>query len=491
MRASKLFLSLLLSVAIPGALSARTITGVITSAEESTPLEGVAVAVKGTKLLSGSQADGIYYINISDKDSVLIFSYPGYQTTEIRITASNEYNIALHKQPAIAITTKTFNPLGNWRGVFVTKDSIEIPFLFEISSNGKDKQVASFINGSERFEAGQVIQHSDSLFIALDQFDNELAFKIADGELAGVLRKQDQSTGSLQVKATRNKNYRFESIGKQPAGDISGTYAITINTGNNKEEKAVGLFKQEGQKLSATFLRVTGDSRYLDGIVEGNEFYLSGFIGSSPSYYKGQFTKDGQLTGEIIGIRGKQAFTGKLDEDAALPNAYGLTLLKEGYTSLDFSFPDVDGNKISLSDKKFDNKVVVIAITGTWCPNCIDEAAYLAPWYKANKKSGVEVIALHYERQTDSAFVKKVLTRFKDRFDIRYDQLIAGPADKQFVATSLPALNTFLAFPTTIIVDKNKKVAQIHTGYSGPATGKYYEEFKKEFNEQIDALLKK
>jgi peroxiredoxin len=253
----------------------------------------------------------------------------------------------------------------------------------------------------------------------------------------------------------------------------------------------VGLINQTGNKLSATFLRVTGDSRYLEGIVEGNDFYLSGFIGSNPSYYKGQFTKEGKLTGEIISARGSQPFSGTPNDNAALPDPYKLTLLKEGYTSLDFSFPDADGNRISLSDKKFDNKVVIIAITGTWCPNCIDEAAFLAPWYKENRKRGVEVIALHYERQTDSAFVRKVLTRFRNKFDIQYEQLIAGPADKQFVASSLPALNTFLAFPTTIIVDRKRKVAQIHTGYTGPATGHYYEEFVKEFNATVDALLKK
>ena len=286
------------------------------------------------------------------------------------------------------------------------------------------------------------------------------------------------------------KSYRFSPDGAEPAGDISGTYAITINGANGREEKAVGLFHQDGKRLKATFLRITGDSRYLEGMVKGNEFHLSGFIGSSPAYYKGSFDKDGRLSGEIVGSRGSQPFSGVLDETAELPNAYNLTWLKEGYSTLDFSFPDVNGKKVSLSDPKFDGKVVIIAITGTWCPNCIDEAAFLSPWNKENKDRGVEVIALHYERQTDSAFVRKVLTRFKNRFDITYEQLIAGPADKNFVASSLPALNTFLAFPTTIILDRNKKVVQIHTGYTGPATGQHFEQFKREFNEQMDGLLK-
>ena len=134
--------------------------------------------------------------------------------------------------------------------------------------------------------------------------------------------------------------------------------------------------------------------------------------------------------------------------------------------------------------------MVIVAIGGTWCPNCVDEAGFLAPWYKANRSRGVEIIALQYERQTDPAFVKKVLTRQRERFGIEYDQVFAGLADKAGVAASLPALNNFLSFPTTIIIDKKGRVAEIHTGYTGPATGKYYDEFVKAFNEEIDTLLK-
>lgn len=384
-----------------------------------------------------------------------------------------------------------FSPLGNWRGVFELKPGLEVPFNFLISTNTSQPK-AYFLNAEEKFEAGKVIQTADSIFIPLDQFDNELAFAIVNNSLSGVLRRQDKTGTPVTVTADREKNYRFATTGEKPAGNISGTYDIVFNSGsgNGKEEKAVGLFQQDGNKLRATFLRVTGDSRYLEGIVEGNTFSLSSFIGSSPSYYKGTFTADGQLAGQIIGARGSSPFTGTHNEDAALPDPYSLTYLKDGYTSLDFSFPDVNGNLVSLKDAKFKNKVVIITITGTWCPNCIDEAAFLAPWYKKNRNRGVEAVAIHYERNTDSAFVRKVLTRFKNRFDIQYDQVIAGTADKQLVASSLPALNTFLSFPTIIIVDKQGKVAKIHTGYSGPATGKYYQQFVKEFNEEIDRLVK-
>jgi len=38
------------------------------------------------------------------------------------------------------------------------------------------------------------------------------------------------------------------------------------------------------------------------------------------------------------------------------------------------------------------------------------------------------------------------------------------------------------------VVDKNKKVRRIHTGFNGPATGVKYEEFKKDFEKLIVSL---
>lgn len=381
-----------------------------------------------------------------------------------------------------------FKAEGNWRGIFKISPTVEVPFNFQITSDGKKKTVY-LVNGEEKFETGRYTQISDSVYITLDPFDNELALGIKGEELSGYLRRQNKSGTPVPVSAVK-ENFRFADNGVEAAANYSGTYDIVFTPTNGKEEKAVGLFSQKGNKLSVSFLRITGDSRYLEGIVQGNNFYLSSFIGSGPSYYKGSFTSKSELKGAIVGARGELNFNGVLNENAALPDPTKLTYLKEGYKSLDFSFPDVHGNLISPKDKKYKDKILILTITGTWCPNCIDEAHFLAPWYKKNRSRGVEAIAIHYERQTDSAYVRKALTKFRDKYGIQYDQVIAGTADKQIVAASIPALNTFLSFPTIIIIDKKGEVRKIHTGFSGPATGKYYDEFVKEFDQTIAQLLK-
>jgi peroxiredoxin len=467
--------------------SYRTISGVVTSSDEATPLEGVTVYARGSNKISGSQPDGSYFIQIGEHDSVLVFSYAEYVTEEIRLASQNECNIALRKLQD-RLSKREFSFAGNWRGVFQLTPEINVPINFQVVKL-QGKQTLYFLNGDERFETGAMQQTDDSIFVALEPFDNELVLGINNETLSGFLRKKDRSGRPIPVTAEK-KNYRFQENNIAPAGEFSGTYDIVFNNNQGGAgEKAVGLFTQRGNKLTATFLRVTGDSRYLEGVVEGNNFYLSSFIGSSPAYYKGSFTSNGQLNGEIIGARGRTPFSGTANENASLPDPYKLTYLKEGYSSLDFAFPDVNGTKISLKDKKYNKKVVILTITGTWCPNCIDEAYFLAPWFKQNHSRGVEAIAIHYERQTDSVYVRNALERFRKKFDIQYEQVIAGTADKQLVAASLPALNTFLSFPTIIIISKKGKVAKIHTGFSGPATGKYYEEFVKEFNDTITTLV--
>lgn len=76
----------------------------------------------------------------------------------------------------------------------------------------------------------------------------------------------------------------------------------------------------------------------------------------------------------------------------------------------------------------------------------------------------------------------------KNRFNIPYPLLITGytpgEADK-----SLPMLKDIIGFPTTIIIDKKGDVRKIHTGFSGPGTGKYYTEFIEEFETLTDNLL--
>ena len=377
-----------------------------------------------------------------------------------------------------------FIPEGKWRGVFHQTNGTAVPFNFEVTGQSAETAKVYLLNAQERFETGTLIQRGDSLFIPFNQFETELAFKIGDKKLSGVFRKQGGGR-AIPVDATYGQTYRFEE-GEKPAADLSGTYDVVFKTSTGKEEKTVGLFKQTGNKLYATFMRISGDSRFLEGTVNGNQFSLSSFIGGGVAYYTGSFN----AAGVINGTNSNAEFTGTKNAAAALPDPYALTYLKPGYTSFDLSLPDVNGKTISLKDEKYKNKVVIVTITGTWCPNCMDEANFLSPWFKKNKERGVEAIGVHFERKADPAYVKTAIESFKKRHGIEYDEVFGGLADKNAVAAAFPALNTFLSFPTILFIDRKGNVAKIYTGFTGPATGIYYDRFIKEFNAEIDTLLK-
>ena len=135
--------------------------------------------------------------------------------------------------------------------------------------------------------------------------------------------------------------------------------------------------------------------------------------------------------------------------------------------------------------------MVIVQILGSWCPNCMDETAFLSEYYSKNNKKGVEVIGLAYERNDNFEESVKALAPFRKRFNVQYPFLITGvtPSDPQRVEKTLPQIDRISAFPTTLFLDKKGNVRKIHTGYDGPGTGKFYDQYKKEFDDLITELL--
>jgi len=377
---------------------------------------------------------------------------------------------------------------GTWRAEFAVEDE-KIPFNFEVKEEKGKGQEVYLLNADERVLLQDIKVQKDSILIPIEFFDAFLIGK-TDGEtFNGFLRKNTGSHRGVPFQATYGETHRFETDGNEPAANLSGKWDVEILSEGSEANKTVGLFRQQGKKLTGTIMTTTGDYRYFEGITDGNQFFLSAFSGSSPKLIKGTITDSLNFTAELISTGGKSTLKAVKNAKAALPDAYALTFLKEGNDQLDFTFPDLNARPVSLRDDKYKNKVVVVTILGSWCPNCMDENAFLAPWYKENKTRGVEIIGLAFERKDEFDFAKEKLTRFVKRYGIEYDILFAGKADKKLAAEKLPQLNEVLSFPTTILIDKQGKVRKIHTGFTGPATGAYYTEFVKQFNNDIDELL--
>jgi len=394
---------------------------------------------------------------------------------------------------ASANDSKPFPKEGIWRGVFNVSES-KVPFNFEFKGKDPKHAILTLLNGSRRDEFHVERRGEDSIYVKMNTYDAALVAKVeADGTLTGEYRSLVPGFrgNSLPFVAEHGKSYRFVEAGKDiaPKHDISGKWEIKTYT-KEAVPASIALLKQTGNKLTGVIMTVVGDTRELEGTVQGDEFELSGFTGPSPFIVRGKINDDNSITGEQgFGIYKNLKFDGQRNEKAELPDPYKLTFLKEGYKKLEFTFPDLNGKQVSLSDEKYKGKVVIIETIGTWCPNCTDQTVFLSPWFKKNQKRGVEAIAIGFEQKDDLEYAKYTLGKLRDKYEISYDILFGGIADKKIVAQKLPALNKFVAFPTTIIIDRKGDVREIYTGYTGTVTGKYFEEYERKFNKVLDELI--
>ena len=380
---------------------------------------------------------------------------------------------------------------GRWRGEFRVSGE-KIPFNFLVEDVTSSRKKVFLVNGDERAPLDSVHYKGDSVIIPIDIYDALLIGKISGDSLKGYLRKNQAATQGIPFGAAHNQQFRFNVKDSASSSVVTGKWSVNLisETGGKKSARyTVGLLEQKGKRVTGTILTTMGDYRYFEGVLDGQELKLSAFSGSNPSLIKATVTDNIHLSGEYVSAGGRTVLEAIKSDTAKLPDPYKLTYLKPGFDSFSFSFPDLNGNTVSLKDEKYKGKVVVVTVLGSWCPNCVDEAAFLAPWYKENKRRGVEIVGLAFERKDDIQFAKTRLNPFIKRFDIQYDILFGGISDKKVVAEKLPELNTFLAFPTTFFIDKKGKVRKVHTGYTGPATGKYYDEFMDEFNREVDVLV--
>lgn len=375
---------------------------------------------------------------------------------------------------------------GIYRVELQINDSIILPFNFKVI----DANHLQIFNAEEIIDVDEITYKEDSVFIKAPVFEGYLAAKFDADKLIGNFIKPNLNR-VVPFKAEKEET-RFTSS-KKPASIVSGNWE-TVFSPNKIEEKyiAKGIFKQTGNKVTGTFLTTTGDYRYLEGVVDGNSMKLSTFDGAHAFLFTARVTDSTMVGTFYSGNHWKEPFIAKRNETYALPDANDLTFIKEGYDKIAFTFPDAEGKMISLEDERFKNKVVLVQIMGTWCPNCLDESKYFSEYYKANKTKGLEIVALAFEYVKTEEAAFKNIQRLQERIGIEYPVLLAqtGSSSKSKAQEKLPMLNHVLSYPTTIFIDKTGKVRKIHTGFNGPATGEKFTAFKKEFESFVGGLLK-
>jgi len=370
----------------------------------------------------------------------------------------------------------------------------EAPFGLEVSKEN-DRFVLYLENAAERTRVENVTLADGELTAVFPGYENSLQARLYRDRMEGkvTLIKDRSKEQVIPFQARLQEKgaaiHRFYKAPLTDNADLAGRWEMTL-TSDGKSSAAIAIFEQQHDRITGTVITPTGDHRFLEGQVHGEEAQLSTFAGGLAYLYKVKVNQHGELTGEMWqGLASHSTVSARRNENATLEGQGPSTQLKDEEARFDFTFRDLDGNEVSLHEEKFRNKVVVVTLGGSWCPNCHDEAMFLVPFYREYQPKGVEIVALMFERHGEFERAAHAVRGYRKDLGIEFTTLIAGVSDTDEASKALPTLTGIYGFPTTIVVDRAGTVRDIHVGFSGPATGKLYEEYVAEFRALIDQLL--
>jgi thiol-disulfide isomerase/thioredoxin len=432
--------------------------------------------------------------------------------TSITIILSSSACIAA-TQPAAADSVD-----GRWDAALLNNGPA-VPFRLDISGSGPTLK-GTFYDGFRPYDATTSASFRDGkLVLKAEHYLTTITASLTNGELSGTTVLEGPSY-SLKYDFHAVRHAESAATGEQ-APSISGSWEIPLDSPSSKGEKAFRfLVDQHGADVAASILRVDGDTGAYSGRYQDGKWILSHFDGHRPGVIEVTAAKDGSL--EIVAHNEalKRALEGNDSEKKAAgsdSNAYseqryegtakytayrsavarakGLpepdnyethTSVRDPNERFTFNFPDVNGKRVTNDDPRFKGKVVLAIVTGTWCPNCHDEAQYLVELDKKYRDKGLAIVALDFEEPEQ----QKSLTReraFVKQYGVKYTYLIAGaPAEMWEKVPQLANLNTW---PATVFVGRDGLVKGVHSGFASPASGEFNRQLQKEFTAKIEQLL--
>jgi thiol-disulfide isomerase/thioredoxin len=382
--------------------------------------------------------------------------------------------------------------VGRW-DAFVTVGAADVPFRFDIAVDGSEAR-GFFFEGGKRIVSSSGKYATGALELNYDFLDATLNAKL-EGETL---------VGSYRYKRKNGKEYPFHAlrasqvpIGTDNGPDVTGDWNMKLvgEDHSAKKDPRSALtwqlyLRKSGSEVSGSILRVDGDTGNLTGGWKDGTLTLSHFAGERPALLKARVQSDGTL--DVL-YNNENRYLAARKSDASLkgiatpvdPTVF--TNVKDRSEAFRFSFPDGNGKIVSNTDPQFKNKIVIVAIGGTWCPNCRDEAPFLVDLYKRYHSSGLEIVGLNFEASGELSDDKPNVEAFVKEFSVPYPILYAGAIPD--VKEKLPQLVNFGAYPTTVFLGRDGRVASVHAGFASAATGEAHENLAREVNDLIKTLL--
>jgi thiol-disulfide isomerase/thioredoxin len=378
---------------------------------------------------------------------------------------------------------------GQWDGV-LSRNGVDIPFRFDVTGSGADLK-GVFYDGFKPYDGTTSASFQDGkLTLNIAHYLTTISATLDKGALNGTVVAQGRDAGTqYEFHATRHTQAQVAA--NAPA--IAGSWIIPLDKPSSKGESAFRfVVQQHGAEVAAAILRVDGDTGAYSGAYQDGKWVLSHFDGGRPGVLIVTPQSDGSLQiQEQSGhpTAASTAWRADVAQAKGLPQPDDFsahTTARDPDAPFAFTFNDVNGRPVSNDDARFKNKVVLAVVTGTWCPNCHDEAKYLVQLDKKYRSKGLAIVALDFEEPGQQATLERQKA-FVKKYGVKYTYLIAGAPSE--LGQKLPQLNHLDTWPATIFIGRDGKVKAVHAGFSSPATGEFNTQLKAEFTVRIEQLL--
>ena len=390
------------------------------------------------------------------------------------------------------------DPVGIWTGSIGNPSGETVAFELEVTRDEGGRYGVTLRNGEDRTSStGSAAWDGKTLRAPFDYYDGELLLTIVGERLDGEFRRQWQKKLlRRELHGTRGERPR----GPDPGGAaLSGEWVLTVGVAPNQRYWRAA-FQQDGSLLRGTLIPVSGDWGRFSGTFDGEQLILNRFDGVNSRLLRGRLRPDGRFEGIVdLGLPdpvapvrpvvGERLDAGNAGNVASLPDPDNYTRVSNPAEPFRFAFPDLSGQLVTSTDERFRNRVIVVSITGSWCPNCHEESPLLEQYYRTYRQRGLEVVALAFEYTGEEKRDREQLRIFGARHQLSFPILLAGTTDDGEVQRKLPQLVNFGAYPTTIFIGRDGLVRRIHTGFEGKATGERHVRLKAEYESLIEQLL--
>ncbi len=176
---------------------------------------------------------------------------------------------------------------GLWRGVFKLGQQ-NVPVLYTVNNSDNDQPLQlSFKTGTTTVRSDSAYLYGDTLIAHFAAAQTRLQVVYQIDQMNGYLYDLREENYPIEFSGIKGPRHRFPDIREQPAIELTGEWEIRANITEDSSTTASLRLNANKNKVTGTLQRANGSSYPLEGTVQGEKLYLSGFDGRQVLWVNG------------------------------------------------------------------------------------------------------------------------------------------------------------------------------------------------------------